>query len=59
MIINFDFSTSDFNHAIDVCQVAFGYRGHAWGRVKFSNDMNTLIDFLEADGVDDMVLEEW
>lgn len=51
MIIKFDFSTSNFNHAVDVCEVAFGYEGEAWELVKNSGSMEELAEFLEADGV--------
>jgi hypothetical protein len=52
MIICFDFSTSDFEHAIQVCEVAFGHKGQEWERVKATQNMNELVAFLEADEID-------
>lgn len=52
MVICFDFSTSDFDHAIQVCEVAFGYEGQEWERVKATQDMDKLSAFLEANEVE-------
>lgn len=52
MAICFDVSTSDFDHAIKVCEVAFGYEGQEWDKVKATQDMDELVLFLEADEID-------
>lgn len=57
-ILVFEFVTTDFNHAIKVCEVAFGYEGEAWEMIKQTRDMSELANFLEEDGVDTNVFIE-
>ncbi|MGZ9868194.1 hypothetical protein ACU3L3_07205 [Priestia endophytica] len=57
-IIQIDFSTDDFAHAVKVCKVAFGYEGEEWERVKQTQDLDILLDFLESDDVDATMLHE-
>jgi len=49
--ICFEVSTTDFNHAVKVCELAYGYEGVEWNEVKESNSMTTLVDYLKADGL--------
>lgn len=54
-ILCFEVNTSDFDHAIEVCEAAFGYEGEAWELVKSSKDIDELDDFLEEDGVESVI----
>lgn len=51
MVIYFDFSTSDFEHAVQVCEVAFGFEGSEWERVKSIQDMEELSVFLKENEI--------
>jgi hypothetical protein len=50
--IRIEVSTTDFNHMIAICEASFGYEGFEWEKVKASNKMEKLAEFLETDGVD-------
>lgn len=50
--ISFEVSTIDFSHAVEIMEVTFGYEGQEWEKVKNTNDLRELIDFLEAEDVD-------
>ncbi|MBX0320249.1 hypothetical protein [Shouchella clausii] len=56
-ILNFEVNTSDFDHAVEVCEAAFGYKGEAWELVKKTRDMHELADFLVEDGVTTNILD--
>lgn len=49
--IVFEVGTTDFSYAIRTLEVAFCYDGQEWEKVKLSNSMEELIDFLESDGM--------
>ncbi|QHJ03715.1 hypothetical protein [Bacillus sp. AM1(2019)] len=46
-----------FDHAVEVCEAAFGYEGVAWEQVKNSGDISTLLQWLVEDGADADILE--
>lgn len=55
-ILTIEVGISDFNHAVEICEVAFGYGGSGWELIKKTGDMGTLLDMLEADGVEAFII---
>lgn len=51
-VLTLEVSVSDFNHAAEICEVAFGYEGSGWEIIKKNGDMDALLEMLEADGVE-------
>lgn len=49
--VSFQLDIIDFKMATAVCELVMGFKGNAWGRVKYSNDMNQLIAYLDEMGI--------
>lgn len=50
--IIFEVSTTSFAHAIETLETAFEYKGQDWDKVKASNNMDELINYLDKDGLE-------
>ena len=55
--IGFEISTTSFNHAVEVCEVAFGFKGESWEEIKISKDMDLLKSYLKSHNIDYQLFE--